>query len=76
MFIISLGPHFIPAPDNLRQAYFFIKSFFKFAIRIKKFSFQHREDWKKLETEYRSVAELREERKFRLNSIFDVEYAP
>lgn len=29
----------------------------------------------KLETEYRSVAELREERKLRLNSIFDVESA-
>ncbi|OUS71311.1 hypothetical protein B1748_26615 [Paenibacillus sp. MY03] len=44
--------------------------------KFKKFGFQNREDWMKLETEERSVAELREHRKFRLSSSFDVEYTP
>jgi hypothetical protein len=42
-------------------------------MKFKKFAFQYREDWIQLEFEERSVAELREHRKIRLNSIFDVE---
>ncbi|MDF2837478.1 MAG: hypothetical protein K0Q63_3118, partial [Paenibacillus sp.] len=42
-------------------------------MEFKKFGSQYREDGRQLETEYRSVAELREKRKVRLHSIFDVE---
>jgi len=42
---------------------------------FKKSGFQHQEDGMKLGNEERSVVELREHRKFRLNSIFDVEHA-
>ncbi|WP_355318088.1 hypothetical protein [Paenibacillus jiagnxiensis] len=42
---------------------------------FKKSGFQHREGWMKQGTEERSVLGVREHRKSRLNSRFDVESA-